>query len=455
MLRRLVIRSLGRYSIRAKMLEICLSQFRLHQRILADSLFLSVPSGEIHALTGPNGCGKTLLFDAVSRIGQTEGVTCRLDGLSLEHYRPSKNWQLGIRRLLQFPVLPRSLTVEEILNQTGASTVGHVAQLLHTTGISRSTLMCHLSFGQARIVELCATAGASSAMLLDEPFAGISPIYHPAVITFIRSCAKQGTSILCNDHFHVSNRPLYENIYQWPEEQSPPNDVSVGLPERDILGERFSAGSSKQGSVSWTVSVQVESKVIATDLQLTLEAGAIALIIGANGSGKSTLARALALVRQPSSVFTVSVRRSPLYEDVIYSPQPPKLVPELSIRDNIALMINRQFGLEHKVLMQIGYLLAWLRGGTLPLTTLAGNISGGEAALCALVGVVFSRRRIGILDEGIEGLAAGARERAVYILNQAARQGQSFVLTAQDPIPTLTHHHVLRLAVDIPLTGQH
>jgi ABC-type multidrug transport system ATPase subunit len=440
----------------AIMLEICLSQFRLRHRILAESFSFFVPPHKVHALTGPNGCGKTLLFDAMSGIGEAEGASCRLDTLRLDYHKPWRRWRLGIRRLFQHPVLPPSLTVDHVLDETGARAHSHATELLNKTGITTAARMAQLSFGQVRIVELCITAGASGAILLDEPFAGLSPGYRPAVTHFIQRCAESGPSVLCIDHLHASSESLYHEVHRWPEPaidlhlSSRPVSNRKAFPKELIEHEGIS-----RSAVSWSVTyIGVNSRIIARDFSLKLEPGAIAVIIGSNGSGKSTLVRALSAMPQPSPVFESSLRSAPNSHDLIFSPQPPKLVPELTIRDNLALMINRSFRLDSALVSKINNLLKWLHGDNLPITTLAGNISGGEASLCALVGAVLSHRRIVILDEAMEGLATDTRERASTLLKYAAHRGQSFVMTTHITTSSaLKGFHTLNLDTDTPLSG--
>lgn len=438
------------------MLEIVLDDFRLGQRLLAESLAISVPAGEIHALTGPNGCGKTLLFDSISGIGDAEGATCSVAGIKLEKRHPSERWDMGIRRLFQQPALPPSLTVQHILREVGVDRLKRVTSLLENIQIPLSARLAQLSFGQVRIVELCATGAAPRVLLLDEPLAGISPTYQRPLMEFIRQCADSGPAVLCIDHLHASNESFYRKIHKWP---SPPDDPD-SLPTSAVANGDFPHASLAGLSVSmspatWVMRrVQVNSTIIATDLRLTVDPGTIALIVGGNGSGKSTLVRALSGIQQPSPSFISSAEIAPPSSDLIFSPQPPKLVPELTIKDNLALMINRRFGLQSEIATKANGLLVWLRGEPLPLNTMAGNLSGGEASLCALVGGILSGRRIVILDEAMEGLSPYARERASALAKQASLKGQSFMLTTHlTTSPSLNGCHIFNLDTDTPFSG--
>jgi iron complex transport system ATP-binding protein len=83
---------------------------------IIDNLSLSIPSGKITALVGPNGCGKSTLLRGVSRLLKPKNGSVLLDSHDIWKL-PTKGLakQLGI--LPQSPVAPEGLTVHELVAQ--------------------------------------------------------------------------------------------------------------------------------------------------------------------------------------------------------------------------------------------------------------------------------------------------------------------------------------------------
>lgn len=79
-------------------------------------LSLSVTAGEITALVGPNGCGKSTFLRGLARLLKPQSGEVLLDGKAI-HSLPTKQLakQLGI--LPQGPVAPEGLTVYELVAQ--------------------------------------------------------------------------------------------------------------------------------------------------------------------------------------------------------------------------------------------------------------------------------------------------------------------------------------------------
>jgi iron complex transport system ATP-binding protein len=86
------------------------------QATIIAALDVSIPSGKITALVGPNGCGKSTLLRGLARLLAPRGGAAFLDGKAI-HRLPTRQLatQLGI--LPQSPVAPEGLTVRELVAQ--------------------------------------------------------------------------------------------------------------------------------------------------------------------------------------------------------------------------------------------------------------------------------------------------------------------------------------------------
>ena len=84
--------------------------------VIIQNLSLSIPSGKITALVGPNGCGKSTLLRGLARLLAPRHGAVYLDGQAIQKL-PTRELakQLGI--LPQGPVAPEGLTVRELVAQ--------------------------------------------------------------------------------------------------------------------------------------------------------------------------------------------------------------------------------------------------------------------------------------------------------------------------------------------------
>ena len=128
-------------------------------RRVIDGLDIRAERGELVALLGPNGCGKTTALKAVARlIG--EG-TVRVDGAPLDRPDPRR-----VACLFQAPPVPFDLSAREVVALGGPA----VEAALERVGIDGERSMHSLSGGERQRVQLArCLAGAPPLLLLDEP----------------------------------------------------------------------------------------------------------------------------------------------------------------------------------------------------------------------------------------------------------------------------------------------
>jgi ABC-2 type transport system ATP-binding protein len=177
-------------------------------RLALDGATLSVARGEIFALLGPNGGGKTTLFRILATLLKATSGTFRIDGLD-----PSVDVRAVRRRLgvvFQAPGLDRKLTVREnlalqgaLLSMSGAALAARIDGLLGTFSIRdrAGDLVETLSGGLARRVEIAkALLAAPPVLLLDEPSTGLDPGARRDLTSTLRELAAGGTGVLLTTH---------------------------------------------------------------------------------------------------------------------------------------------------------------------------------------------------------------------------------------------------------------
>jgi ABC-type branched-subunit amino acid transport system ATPase component len=168
---------------------------------------LRVDRGRIVGLIGPNGAGKTSVIDAITGFAPATG-SVELAGQHIEGLAPHARVRAGLARTFQQLELYDDLSVEE--NVSVAAFGGRqdnrraaVARALHNVGISAlaDRPAGELSQGERQLVSIArACVAEPSALLLDEPAAGLDTKESAWLGERIRDLRSSGTAILLVDH---------------------------------------------------------------------------------------------------------------------------------------------------------------------------------------------------------------------------------------------------------------
>ncbi len=171
---------------------------------------LELKRGEVVALLGPNGSGKTTCFYAIAGLITPEGGTVTVDGrdvTALPMYRRAK---MGIGYLPQEMSIFRGLSVEdnimailEISTRDRNRRRDRLEELLSEFSIThlRRAPALALSGGERRRAEIARCLAANPKyVLLDEPFAGVDPIAVGEIRELVGKLKNNGIGVLITDH---------------------------------------------------------------------------------------------------------------------------------------------------------------------------------------------------------------------------------------------------------------
>ena len=175
-----------------------------------DGVDLSLGLGELRALVGPNGCGKSTIFNLITGTLRPTAGRIVLAGADLARLPPHRIARLGVGRKFQVPTVFGELTVAENLDLaraagdrwgTGARANFDLAKRVYLqdqTGDQAGAL----SHGQRQWLEIgMVLAARPRLMLLDEPTAGMTAFETAATVDLIRTLAVQdGVTILVIEH---------------------------------------------------------------------------------------------------------------------------------------------------------------------------------------------------------------------------------------------------------------
>jgi Fe-S cluster assembly ATP-binding protein len=177
-----------------------------HSARILDGLSLSVEAGEVHALIGTNGTGKSTLASVImgcEGYGPTSGDVV-FDGRSLDGLKVHERARLGITMAWQEPVRFEGITVSQYLSLRNDS--GEPARYIELVGLSAQRygdrmVDRSLSGGERKRIELASLLALKPRLaILDEPDSGIDMLSMQDIINVIGAFKEGRSAVLLITH---------------------------------------------------------------------------------------------------------------------------------------------------------------------------------------------------------------------------------------------------------------
>ena len=180
------------------------------KRIIIHDISLELRRGEVVALLGPNGSGKTTTFYSIAGLTSSDGGQVKIDGMDITTMPMYRRARMGLSYLPQETSIFRGLNVEDniksildISTPLKTERQAKLEKLLSDFRIEhlRRTPALALSGGERRRVEIArALATDPKYILLDEPFAGVDPISVNDVRNLVSELKSRSIGVLITDH---------------------------------------------------------------------------------------------------------------------------------------------------------------------------------------------------------------------------------------------------------------
>jgi ABC-2 type transport system ATP-binding protein len=170
--------------------------------VAVKGLTFDVTQGEIFALLGPNGSGKTSTLESLEGLRRPDGGSLSVSGIDpLKQPRKLRNL-IGVQ--LQTSALPQAMTVDEAMRFFSSyHGTGVRNDLVERLGLSekRAVQYGKLSVGQQRRLALAiAIAHDPQVLFLDEPTAGLDVQSRVDLHAMIRELHDKGTTVILATH---------------------------------------------------------------------------------------------------------------------------------------------------------------------------------------------------------------------------------------------------------------
>lgn len=159
-----------------------------------DGVSFDIFPGEILGLIGPNGCGKTTLFNCTLGQYRADEGQVLLGDMDITRWRPHRRAKHGLARTFQLLQIFDSMTVRDNLMTAAQSHISTIIGRLFkppTLGLEGTVdavlnrfrlghladeVAANLSFGQQKLLDTAmAFMSSPEVVLLDEPAGGVNP----------------------------------------------------------------------------------------------------------------------------------------------------------------------------------------------------------------------------------------------------------------------------------------
>lgn len=428
---------------------------------------LSVEPGEIRALVGANGAGKSTMIKILSGAVPPSAGEIRWKGRAVTWGSPREANRDGVSTLHQHVELVPTLSIEDnvflrdhgLWRNAGSRRrrFDELAASVGLTDLDPGTPVSELAVAARQMVGMLqALEGDPELIIMDEPTAALAAHERTLVFDVVRKLRAAGKSVVYVSHLLDEVRDLSDSItvlrdglVVW---DGPNNEISDEQLVHEIVGrdvrelERYASVMRPDAPVvvrARETGAQAESNRVSFDLR----AGEVIGIVGLLGSGRSTLLRSLfgdvkragdlrildrAVGRTPAAAMRSGVGLVP--EDRVGE----GLIGDWTIAANTSLpslgrvslgrLLPRR-GLEQEMAATA---IKALSIRTKDADTPVNSLSGGNAQKVLLAKWVLAGPRLLLLDEPTQGVDVGAKAEIREFVRSAAAEGLSVVVVSSE-----------------------
>jgi len=440
---------------------------RFGATVALDSVGLTVRRGEIHALLGENGAGKSTVVKIMAGAIRPDVGSMSLSGHAYSPASPLEARIAGVAMVHQELCLALHLTVEQNINlgaepsRLGLIHGGEVRRraraALAAVGrddIPPGTRVGRLPPAQRQLVEIARALGSgASVIILDEPTSSLDLHDIRRLFTMLRALRDQGTAIVYISHFLEEIREIADSVTILRDGRvaagGPVSDMDNDQIVSHMIGRRMTdlyARSRRKPGPPLLEVTGLSGRGTYHEATLKLRQGEVIGIAGLVGSGRTELLRGilgLDPVRRGalrvgtwapehwSAHGTTRHGLGMLSEDR----RNEGLATDRSVQDNLLMgSLDRfhRWGLLRGRAMRLTA-LRWIdrlsiraRG---PFQTI-GELSGGNQQKVALARLLARDADVLLLDEPTRGIDVGSKGQIYALIDELAAQNKGVVLVS-------------------------
>ncbi|SFB60605.1 monosaccharide ABC transporter ATP-binding protein, CUT2 family [Amycolatopsis marina] len=430
---------------------------------------LALRAGEVHALAGENGAGKSTVVRIIGGEHRPDSGEVLLDGAPVRFSAPREAQQRGVAVIHQEPIQFPDLSVAENVYM-GRQPLRpgrridrremhrRAVELFDRLGVAidpaRPTR--GLSIADQQIIEIAkALSGDARIIVMDEPTAALSAVEAERLFRVARGLAEQGAALLFISHrldemYALCDRVtvLRDGAFVATERMT---EIDQNTLVRRMVGRSVEQLFPRRDHVAGAEVLVVEgltSAGVFSDISFSVRRGEIVGLAGLVGSGRSEVARAVFGV-DGRDAGTVSVDgrtvppadpRAAIDSGIALVPEDRReqgLVLELSIERNASLPRLRavspagitRSARERELAVSWGERLSLKYGRP---GDAVSTLSGGNQQKVVLGKWLATEPSVLIVDEPTRGIDIGAKVEVHTLLSDLAAEGMAILMISSE-----------------------
>ncbi|PLR80418.1 sugar ABC transporter ATP-binding protein [Bacillus sp. V33-4] len=442
----------------------------------------TIRAGEIHALCGENGAGKSTMMKILSGIYTPDEGEIFFEGKSVEINRPDVAQKLGIAIIHQELSLVPELTVAEniFIGDYPQKFKGVVdwrkmkceaERVLKNMGfdLDVDTVVDTLGIAKQQIVEIAkALHRKTRIVILDEPTAPLAPQDVERLIELVNKLRSEGLGIVYISHklpevFRISDRV---SVLKDGQHVATKNTKDLTRDELIKLMVGRELSNMRLGSIT-----DNETKVLSVNglstpnllqnISFDLYKGEVLGIAGLVGSGRTELVRAIfgadpcnAEMQLDGKSLSVGSPRDAIRQGIALLPEDRKhqgLILGMSALENMTISgldkLSRLGVVNKRKEQEDGKgLIRKLQVRVSGLSQETGTLSGGNQQKLIIARWLYKNAKVLIFDEPTRGIDVGAKAEIYHLINEFVKDGGSVIVISSELPEVLMCDRVLVMA---------
>ncbi|SFC11298.1 sugar ABC transporter ATP-binding protein [Tropicimonas isoalkanivorans] len=423
--------------------------------------------GEVHALIGENGAGKSTTMKIMSGYLAASGGTVELDGAPVSFAESREAEARGVTLIHQEFNLAQLLSVEQNIflghELRRGWRLDHAAMRARTrdlldrleTPLDPRAQVSAISVPEKQMVEIAkALSRKARVLIMDEPTAALTTRETEVLFRQIERLKEEGTAILYTSHKLDEVARIADRVTVMRDGRlvrtAARGEMTVDQMAEAMVGRELSDMFPPKRPADGSEAVlEVEGVTIGTvvqDVSFTLRRGEILGFAGLVGSGRTELMEGLIGVRP--STGTVRINGSPAHihsveaamaAGLVYLPEDRKehgLILTQDMRRNLTLLALKKFS---NILIDKRAEAAALERAIREFDirapqsdVLIGNLSGGNQQKLLLAKIMLAEPQIVIIDEPTRGIDVGTKQQFYGFIHTLAEAGHSVIVISSE-----------------------